>query len=314
MPRSPVVLEPEPSSLAEHGLDETWMERWVQEQPRRLGLGPDVRIVRAQVQRTAAHGQAGRLDLQAVDSTVEERVYDIELMRGELDADHGFRALDYWAREQKADEEGREHRPVIVAERILRSRYRALLEVLSERLGLIAIEVRCVKVDGQPTVWLEPVILPEKLRPDHTGAVRTVQGGRTEEDWRASTTQPFQNFLGKLREAMKSWGLRHRAEWSAVSYVGLWKGSRCWCPVWPRKDAAGRVYLPLPASWGAGDQNEPPAEFELARTELEEKAGIKLAWAWGYNTGANPIGATIRPDHLDKDVVRKLFEESWRAL
>ena len=71
-------------------------------------------------------------------------------MRGELDADHGFRALDYWAREQRNDESDREHRPVIVAERIRGTRHWTLLETLAEKLGLVALEIRCINVEGKP--------------------------------------------------------------------------------------------------------------------------------------------------------------------
>ena len=146
------VVDPQPSTLAAEGLDEAWLERWLQENPARLGLGSKVRIVRAQLVRPAG-STTGRLDLQAVDEAIEDRVYDIELMRGELDADHGFRALDYWAREQHKDDQEREHRPVIVAERIRGSRYWVLLETLAERLNLVALEVRCFRIGDSRTVW-----------------------------------------------------------------------------------------------------------------------------------------------------------------
>jgi hypothetical protein len=271
-----------------------------------------VRIVRAQLVRPAG-SSSGRLDLQAVDEAIEDRVADIELMRGELDADHGFRSLDYWAREQRSDDQDREHRPVIVAERIRGSRYWVLLETLAEKLGLVALEVRCMRVAGNATVWLEPVLLPEDLRTDGKGEVTAARSALTEVDWRAKTTEDFQQFVDGLRRRLTEMKLRFEVDWSAKSYIGLWKGSRCWCPIWPRKEAAGRIYLPAPASWGKGDADNVPAGFEAKRAELAGE-GVEVVWAWRYNAGANPLGVTLGTKDLDAPSVRALLEETWRAL
>jgi hypothetical protein len=312
MPESKSVVDPITSTLTDEGLDEAWLERWLQENPTRLGLGPRVRIVRAQIIRPAG-ATTGRLDLQAVDESIEDRVYDIELMRGELDADHGFRALDYWAREQRADDQDREHRPVIVAERVRGSRYWVLLEALAEKLGLLALEVRCLRVGDSPVIWLEPVLIPEDLRPDGQGGIGAAKAALTETDWRAKTTEEFQQFVTTLRSRFQEWGLRHEVNWSVKSYIGLWKGSRCWCPIWPRKEAAGRLYLPAPPTWGEGDSDSVPSGFELRRAELA-KLGIELAWTWRYNAGANPVGVTLTVKDLDRPEVRTLLEETWKAL
>ncbi len=121
MSSRPQVLDRELATLESLGLDEAWLENWIQENPKRLGLGSRLRVLKSQLHRPANSG-GGRLDLQLVDDDIEDRVYDVELQRGELDASHGFRALDYWAREQKADENDRTHFPVIVAEKIRGSR------------------------------------------------------------------------------------------------------------------------------------------------------------------------------------------------
>ncbi len=312
MENSKIVSEPVVATLADLGIDEAWLEKWFQDSPRRLGLGPSIRIVRSQLSRPSGSGRP-RLDLQAVDETVEDRVYDIELMRGELDADHGFRALDYWAREQRNDDTDREHRPVIVAERIRGTRYWTLLETLAEKLGMVALEVRCVTVDAKPVVWLEPVIIPEDLQPDRTGELRFARGNLTEDDWRAKTTEEFQAFLREFISRLLEWGLSHVVVWSAKSYIGLWKGSRCWCPIWPRKDAQGRIYLPLPVGWDDGSEDAAPKQFEPIRNELQ-KLGVSLVWAWTYNAGSNPLALTLRTEHLNQPAVRALLENSWKAL
>jgi len=312
MPDTPAieVLSPVSTTLAEQGLDERWLENWLQQDPSRLGLGSTVRIVRAQVNQ---HRSGGRLDLQAVDDAIENRVYDIELMRGELDADHGFRVLDYWAREQHEDEDDRDHRPVIVAEKLRSSRYRLLLDLLAQRLGLIGIEVRCMVVGERRIVFLDPVVLPPDLQDDSSGSVRPPTSGLSEDDWKAKTTKEFFSFVGTFRESARSAGMKHRVVWSAKSYIGLWRGSRCWCPIWPRKDASARVYLPCPTDWSPGSGTAAPEEFETTRAALSS-AGIEAVWAWSYNQGANPIALTIRLEHLSKPVFTELLQKSWQAM
>lgn len=301
------------TTLASLGLDECWLETWLQKDPKRLGLGASVRIVRAQMNQPGGKGP-GRLDLQAVDEALENRVYDIELMRGMLDADHGFRTLDYWAREQKNEEDDREHRPVVVAEQLRASRYWTLLELLADRLGLIGLEVRCMQVQDKAVVWLEPVLLPADMRAAGNGEGATaVTGALTETDWKARTTREFQGFVHALRQRAKDWGLTHKVVWSAKSYIGLWKNSRCWCPIWPRKDAAGRVYLPVPGGWTPAVEGQAPPEFAALQADLSA-TGIAAVWAWTYNMGSNPIAVTIRADQLDDTKVRALFEASWKGM
>jgi hypothetical protein len=51
--------------------------------------------------------------------------YEIEVMLGECDADHGFRTLDYWARERLKNPNAR-HIAVLIAED-LSGRYKSSL-------------------------------------------------------------------------------------------------------------------------------------------------------------------------------------------
>jgi hypothetical protein len=92
------------------------------------------------------------------------------------------------------------------------------------------------------------------------------------------------------------------------------KGGRCWCPIWPRKEAGARVYLPAPDAWGeVGDAEEPPEGFQALAKEVGP-LGLKPAWTLRYNGGANPLGVTLQMNHLDLPVVKELMEASWRAL
>ena len=305
------VLERVPTSLEKLGLDEAWLEHWIQEDPKRLGLGSRLRVLKSQVTKNA-NSSSGRLDLQLVDDDLEDRVYDIELQRGELDASHGFRALDYWAREQKDDEAGRQHFPVIIAEQIRGSRYWTLLQALAEAIDLLALEVRSILVEGKPVIWIEPALLPSDLYPDTDGTVAKVKGQSNEADWRKRTTDDFQKILRALEERAKSLGLTYTVNWSAKSYIGLWKNSRCWCPIWPRKDAA-RLYLPAPTEWGEGGETAPPEGFPAVEKAFAD-VGITLVWSWSYNMGSNPVAVTVDLADLDKPEVKNLLQASWKAV
>ncbi len=71
-------------------------------------------------------------------------------MLGECDADHGFRVLDYWARQRVRSPNAR-HVAVIVAED-LSGRYRTVIETLAQQLPFIAIEIRTLLVKSDPLV------------------------------------------------------------------------------------------------------------------------------------------------------------------
>jgi hypothetical protein len=82
-------------------------------------------------------------------------------MLGECDADRGFRALDYWARERVRNPNAR-HVAVIVAED-LSGRYRTVIETLAQHLPLIAIEIRTLLVKSDPPVATTfPIIVAQR--------------------------------------------------------------------------------------------------------------------------------------------------------
>ena len=104
-------------------------------------------------------GRGGRLDVLAYDGDLDTDD-EVEVMLGECDADHGFRALDYWARERLRLPNAR-HVAVIVAED-LSGRYRTVIETLAQRLPLIAIELRTLLVAADPPIATTfPVIIAQ---------------------------------------------------------------------------------------------------------------------------------------------------------
>src|SRR5688572_11137972 len=99
------------TTLRAIGKDEQWLHDWIVQKPARLGLG-DLTIKKSELIHYKNRG--GRLDMLAYRGDLDT-YYEIEVMLGECDADHGFRVLDYWARERLRNPNAR-HFAVLVAE------------------------------------------------------------------------------------------------------------------------------------------------------------------------------------------------------
>ena len=156
----PTIHPSQPTTLRAVGRDEYWLQDWLAADPTRLGLG-QVAIKAKELRQYG--GKGGRLDILAYDAALDT-YYEVEVMLGECDADHGFRALDYWARERVRNP-GARHVAVIVAED-LSGRYRTVIETLAQRLPLVAIEIRTLLVRSDPPVATTfPVVVaqPDEL-------------------------------------------------------------------------------------------------------------------------------------------------------
>jgi hypothetical protein len=79
-----------PAKFRDVGLNEIWLQNWLVEDPARLGLG-EVKILAQELTQPSG----GSLDILAAN---EDTYYSIEVQFGEVDANHGFRVIDYWAR------------------------------------------------------------------------------------------------------------------------------------------------------------------------------------------------------------------------
>lgn len=95
-PRFPVIHASQPTTLRAVGRGEYRQQDFLVDDPTRPGLG-QVTIKAKELRQHGAKG--GRLDMLAYDAALNT-YYDVEVMLGQCDAGHGFRALDYWARER----------------------------------------------------------------------------------------------------------------------------------------------------------------------------------------------------------------------
>lgn len=137
----------EPFSLKAHpGFDERWLEKQIKERPEILELGR-TQVVQSQVQQKSG----GIVDLLLKDED-DEVFYTVELMLGTVDASHIVRTIDYFLREQtRSETEGWTHVAVLVAEDIRHSRFLNVVEYLSKKMPLIAMELSALLVGDYVT-------------------------------------------------------------------------------------------------------------------------------------------------------------------
>ncbi len=292
----PNVLAGSAMKVSDLGHDEIWLQNWLASSPSRLGLG-DVKVLAQELHQ----GKAGSLDILAADG---DRYFSIEVQLGEVDASHGFRVLDYWARNRQRYP-GQTHVAVLIAEST-GGRYRQALEALVEFLPLIVIELQ---------VWrgeLEAVVVPRIVLAGKDLDVSTLPAGneseRTDADWRAQLTDEAWHF----HERFVEWTQRHgeiRVDYTPRSYIGVRRGRRVWAPLWPRTDGAG-IYLPDP---DGSREDEPSAAYERFAASLKRE-GIDLSWTGKYNAGANPIGPRLRTPDLDKPAVEEFLRATFEIL
>lgn len=285
-PTQPAIYPSQPTSLRAIGQDEYWLQRWLSDEPSRLGIGK-VTIKATEVRQYGAKG--GRLNILAYDAALDT-YYEVEVMLGECDADHGFRALDYWARERLKNPNAR-HVAVIVAED-LSGRYRTVIETLGQYLPLIGVEIRTLLVKSDPPLATTfPVIVsqPDDFVLKPADKPEAAEGGAPNDEatWQASKPESTKLARDMHKLCNEKIG-PSSVDFSAKSYVALKKGKRAWLPMWPRKDGA-YVYIP----GGEGGSSDQPSDFYAAVKEALAPLNIEPSWSFKYNAGANPIAFPI---------------------
>lgn len=199
-------------------------------------------------------------------------------MLGECDSDHGFRALDYWARERLRNPNAR-HVAVLVAED-LSGRYKTLLETLPQFLPFIAIEISVLQLDygnGIATIETSIVAQPDDLiinTGDEAHDGGTEDAPRDRDWWESNASASFIQTVDALSKLCAENVGPSRVDYSARSYISLKKGRRCWLPMWPRKDGA---YVHIPGGMVALKTRPPtsscPCRQDCARSEPTGQPG-----------------------------------------
>jgi hypothetical protein len=309
------IVENTGTTMRAVGKDELWLHKWICERPSRLKLGA-LAIKNSEVNHYKNKG--GRLDILAYRGDLDT-YYEIEVMLGECDADHGFRTLDYWARERLKKPDSK-HVAVLVAEE-LSGRYKTLIETLPRFLPFIAIEINVLMLDhgdGLATVETTIVAQPDDLiiesGDEASPAIAGIEAATAISDvmprdrdwWENNSSAAFMNTVDALAKLSSDEDGQSRVDYSARSYISLKKGRRCWLPMWPRKDGA-YVYIP----GGEGGSADAPSDFfNSVQARLNEAAMESPSWTYKYNAGANPISFAIPLDKVGHSVVRAIIKDA----
>lgn len=216
-------------SLARHkDFDEAWVEKTLREHPEMLNLGT---LSNNQSQLTQQ--RIGRLALLADNRNGGQR-FVIELMLGEMDASHLMRVMDYWLKRKSQDvDSDLEVVAVLVAEKVLLSRYFPLIQFLAQKLGshlpIIVIEMTALRVGGQMTLTFTKVIdsaQEEIVDDDIEGRVPTDHGY-----WISRSSEDGMYVVDKLISFLREIDSSISAKYN-TGYIGITKGNRSNNFVW----------------------------------------------------------------------------------
>ena len=289
--------------LRHAGKDEAWLHEWLMEKPERLGLGPIEIKGHELIQRSGG----GRLDILGYRPDINT-YYEIEVMLGEVDANHGFRVLDYWARERIEKPDSR-HVAVLVAED-LQGRYRILLDTLPQFLPFIGIELKTLKL-ADPDV--ATAVITIEMAPE--GAFdqpvedddkdRPTLVPRDADWWREQKGPDYVATVTEIHRLLDRAVGPSRLDFSLSSYVVLKKGRRSWLPMWARKEG---VYVYIPDA-GGSDGSTPSPWFEKVREALAPLGG---APNWSPKSGgSNPISFSLTPEMLQHPEVLGILRQAY---
>jgi hypothetical protein len=301
------IVENSYTTLKAIGKDESWLQSWITDKPSRLGLG-DLSIKRCEL--THYKNKGGRLDILAYRGDLDT-YYEIEIMLGECDSDHGFRTLDYWARERLRNPNAR-HIAVLVSED-LSGRYKTVIETLPQFLPFIGIEIRVLKLEFAEelaTIQTDIVVQPDDLiiefgdEPDNQAKSNSP---KDRDWWEAKANPVFLNTVDTLAKFCIENVGPSRIDYAAQSYISLKKGRRCWLPMWPRSNG---VYVYIPG--GEDGAEDAPSNFFSRVKENLETAGLEQPnWTYKYNAGANPIAFAITSDKATHSLISEILAEAY---
>lgn len=229
--------------------DEAWLEQLLCKRPNLLGLG-DIKVVSCQRRLT----KGGRLDMIAENAKLQQ-AFVIEIMLGQLDESHIIRALQYCLREKaRPDRKDWEIAAVLVAERVLGTRYRGVVQLLTEELSMtmpiIVIELSALRLGKLLTLKITRVFDGTEEVPSETttnkGEQKTVRA-----EWitkaSAESVELAEQFGPLLKKIDNSLTLTYKRE-----FIGIAAGNRPenFFVIHPKKQFVRMsVKTPNAASW-----------------------------------------------------------------
>jgi hypothetical protein len=291
-------------------MNEAWLRDWIVAKPSRLGLG-NLIIKQVELQQNAKSG--GRLDILAYRPDLDT-YYEIELMLGEINADHGFRCLDYWARE-RLQKPNSKHVAVLVGEN-LSGRFKTVIETLPNYLPFIGIELRVLRLEDEkvtaivvPFIFAQPddLIIEVGDEPTDEEPNFTKHAPRDRQWWESNSSADYLATVDAISSLCLEKIGPSTLDYTASSYISLKKGRRCWLPMWKRQNGA---YLYIPGGPG-GTEDSPSDFFHETRNALLEIGLEAPSWTFNYNAAANPICFFLSLEKVKHSRILEIFQKAY---
>jgi hypothetical protein len=209
-------------SIRECGLNETWLQDQIADNPGCLQLG-DLELVSRERQQSTG----GRIDMLLKDPQ-DDSMYEVEVMLGETDESHIIRTIEYWDREKRRWPQ-RQHFAVLVAEAVTK-RFFNVIQLMSNSIPIIAVQVNIVEAEGKRVLHFSKVLDTYEEPEDEIGLTNE----KYDEDfWRAKaswTLDAAKALLEAIRPIYTGGTLNFVKNYIAVevngnNYLGLHKRS-----------------------------------------------------------------------------------------
>jgi len=188
-------------SMKDAGRDEIWLYKWIMEKPERLGIGP----FEVMEELCCCDSNCRRIDILGYNRPTNT-YYEIGVTLGDCNAEQGFRTLEHWANERAKNPDAN-HYAVLVAEN-LQGRYKRVIEILSQFLPFIGIELKNYKMQSQSGGYVticRPEILTQPEELVRIGGIETFTEGKSihlhdEEWWRQTKGDKFVEAVKEMYE------------------------------------------------------------------------------------------------------------------
>jgi hypothetical protein len=199
------------------GINEAYLEKFIQDDPTVLGLGDLVVLDRQRRQE-----KAGRLDLLLQDDSEDVR-YEVELMLGSADESHLIRTIEYWDIERRRYP-GYDHRAVLIAEDIT-TRFLNVITLFSGSIPIIALQVNAITVGEQAVVTFLRVVDSAGLRKDDQSEIADLKStDRTE--WQSRVGVEKMGLVDESLRFINEAAARPRTLVYNNRYIGLADGGQ----------------------------------------------------------------------------------------
>jgi hypothetical protein len=201
------VLSHTPVSLRECGINEDWVQRYIADDPSRLGLGLNLILLA----RERRQPKAGRLDILLADRDSEQnRWYEVEIMLGPTDESHIIRCIEYWDKERK-DRPHYEHVAVLVAEDIT-NRFFKVIQLFNGHIPIVAIKMVASKVENGLVLQFVTVLHPstQSVEEEEERAAPVVN----REWWDKASSKESMQVVDSLFKIIEEWDNRVKAYYS----------------------------------------------------------------------------------------------------